>query len=256
MNTPSISPMPLDLPPGAGVAFDAPALARRVLREARVAALATNDPASGFPLATLTTVATDPGGAPLLLLSGLSLHTRNLAADGRASLLLADIGKGDPLAHPRLTLVGTFAVVDDAGARRRFLAKHPKAALYVDLPDFRFFRMTVSAVHLNGGFARAAALGPADVATETAGAEALLAAEESAIAHMNEDHADAVALYATAIAKRPAGRWIVTGIDPEGMDVSLGDMTARIPFPMRVATPGALAGVLKEMAAAARAAQA
>lgn len=250
---PSITPMARELPQGAGVPFDAPALARTILRRARHAALATIDPSTGFPLATLVTVATDAAGAPLLLLSGLSLHTRNLCTDARASLMMTEIGKGDPLAHPRLTLVGEVAPTDEPHVRARFLAKHPKAELYADLPDFAFFRMRVSGVHLNGGFARAAPLGPADVTTDLAGAEALVAAEESALAHMSQDHAGTAALYATALAGEAPGSWRVTGIDPDGLDLAAGDRTARVPFPRRVNGPGALAKVLKELADQARA---
>lgn len=163
---PAITPRGTELPEGAGRPFDAAATARAILADVRSGALATNDPQSGFPLATLVNVATDADGAPLLCLSGLALHARNLAADPRASLLLAAPGKGDPLAHPRLTLVGTFAPSEDPGARDRFLAAHAKAQLYIDLPDFRFWRMIVAAVHLNGGFARAATLAPGDLVTD------------------------------------------------------------------------------------------
>jgi putative heme iron utilization protein len=247
-----ITDMKLEPPVGAAPAFDAAGLAKALLRATRAGTLATLDPESGFPLATLVNVATDHAGRPLLLLSGLSLHTRNLARDPRASLLLVETGKGDPLAHPRLTLVGTFAKTLDGMAERRFLSKHPKSKLYVDLPDFAFFVMDVKAVHLNGGFARAATLGPADVLTDTTGAEPLIAAEPSAIEHMNQDHTDAVQLYATRLAGEKPGAWTVTGIDPDGLDLGAGDRTARVAFPRRATGPGPLAKILKEMANDAR----
>lgn len=250
-NTP-ITDTGRELPPGAAPEFDAPGLAKRLLRVTRSGALATNDP-SGFPLATLVNVATDVDGAPLLLVSGLSLHTRNLEADGRAALLLAEHGKGDPLAHPRLTLVGTCRKSDDPRVRRRFLARHPKSQLYVELPDFTFWRMEIAGVHLNGGFARAAKLGPADVLTDLAGAEDLIAAEEGAVAHMNEDHAEAVGLYAAKLLGAREGAWTLTGLDPDGADLALGDATLRLPFPSRVTTAGALRQVLVDLAKQARA---
>ena len=242
-----------ELPADAAPQFDAPGMARRLLRATRAGALATNDP-SGFPLATLVNVATDVDGAPLLLVSGLSLHTRNLQADGRAALLLSDIGKGDPLAHPRLTLVGTCRVTDDPRVRRRFLARHPKSQLYVELPDFTFWRMEVTGVHLNGGFARAAKLGPADVLSDISDAGELVAAEEGAVAHMNEDHADAIGLYATKLLGAREGAWSLSGLDPDGADLILGDTTLRLPFPSRVTTSGALRQVLVDLAKQARAA--
>ncbi|MBV9075917.1 MAG: pyridoxamine 5'-phosphate oxidase family protein, partial [Methylobacteriaceae bacterium] len=138
--------------------FDPVGLAKELLRSVRAGALATVAPGSGAPFASLVTVATDPDGSPLIFVSGLSQHSSNLDEDPRASLLLARTGRGDPLAHPRLTLIGRFGQTDEVGPRRRFLARHPKAALYAELPDFTLRRMTVDAAHLNGGFARAARL--------------------------------------------------------------------------------------------------
>ena len=234
--------------------FDAVGLARTLLRTVRSGALATLDAETGAPFASLVSVATDTDGSPLILISQLSAHTGNLDRDGRASLLLAAGGKGDPLAHPRVTVTGRVAVADDRRVRRRFLARHPKAELYADFPDFSFRRLTMEAGHLNGGFARAARLGAADLALDLAGADALAEAEEDAVAHMNADHADAVRLYATRLAGQPDGPWRVTGIDPEGMDLAAGDLTARVLFPSRVEDAGSLRRVLIELAAQARAA--
>ena len=140
-------------------AYDGLTQARGLLRGARAAAMASVQP-GGFPLATLTTIATCADGAPILLLSQLSAHTRNLDADGRCSLLLTQPGKGDPLAHPRLSLVGVATKVTEpqerAELRARFLAANPKAALYADFGDFSFWRVDVLQAHMNGGFAKAA----------------------------------------------------------------------------------------------------
>lgn len=247
-----ITSMERKLPEGAGIAFDAPGTARQLLRATRAGALATLDPGSGYPLSTLVNVATDTDGAPLLLLSGLSVHQRNLAGDSRASLLLSARGKGDPLAHPRLTLVGDCAVTTEPRARRRFLAKHPKSQLYVDLPDFEFWRMQVGAVHLNGGFARAAPLSPEDVLSDVSDAGELVDIEEGALAHLNQDHRDALRLYAVRLARMQDGIWDATGCDPDGLDLALGDETIRIAFPYRVTSAAALRKVLKDMAETAR----
>lgn len=245
--------MNLSLPEAAAKPFDAQGLGRMLLRTIRSGALATNDPASGYPLSTLVTIATDVDGSPILLLSGLSLHTRNLLANPRASLLLSATGKGDPLAHPRLTLVGSFEVSEEPRVARRFVARHPKSRLYVELPDFRFFRMNISGVHLNGGFARAASLTPADLLLDLSEAEELLAIEEGAVAHMNQDHIEALALYAG----QPAGTGTVcTGLDPEGIDLLSGDEAVRAVFPERITRAVALRKVLKSMADDLRARQA
>src|SRR5258708_9469076 len=156
--------------------FDPKALAKTLLRAIRAGTLATLDRNTGHPFASLVNVATDVDGAPVILTSRLSTHTANLEADGRGSVLLAETGKGDPLAHPRLTVLGSFAPVardseDDARVRRRFLARHPKAELYAGFGDFSFWRMKVVSAHLNGGFARAADLHAADVLTDVTGAD-------------------------------------------------------------------------------------
>jgi len=233
--------------------FDPFQLARNLIRSVRTGALATIDRETGGPFATLVTVATDLDGSPLLLVSGLSAHASNLDADPRASILLAATGRGDPLAHPRLTVNGRVERSTDPRVRRRFLARNPKSALYADFPDFTFRRMVVAGAHLNGGFAKAGRLGPAELLTDLTGAEALVDAEESAIAHMNADHADALALYATRLAGAPERRWIATGCDPDGMDLAAGDLTARLEFPERVADPGTLRRMLVRLAAEARA---
>ena len=195
-------------------------------------------------------------GTPLILTSRLSSHTTNLLIDSRFSLLQAERGKGDPLAHPRLSLVGQAKIVARESAqglriRRRFLARHPKAELYVDFPDFLFWRLDIETAHLNGGFARAWSGAGLSLKTDISDAADLEAMEEGAIAHMNADHADAVESYATALCGMPPGRWRCTGIDPDGMDLLLGDETARVVFPERVLA-GTLRMMLKRLADQAR----
>jgi putative heme iron utilization protein len=232
--------------------FDGVAIAKQLLRTIRAGALATLDPDSGFPFASLVTVATDCDGSPLLLMSGLAAHTANLDRDPRASILLAQGGKGDPLAHPRLTVLGRVARTAEPRVRARFLARHPKAKLYADFGDFAFWRMDMTAGHLNGGFARAMTLTGEQLRTDLAGAEDLVGLEESAVEHMNEDHREALSLYATRLASAPAAEWRATGIDPEGIDLAAGDLTARVDFERRVANGGELRKLLHEMAQKAR----
>jgi len=233
--------MPDRLPEGARPPedFDPKALARTILRATRAGTLGTLDRNTGHPFASLVTVATDLDGSPVILTSRLSTHTANLEQDGRASVLLAETGKGDPLAHPRLTVLGAFTRIapdsdEDARVRRRFLARHPKAELYAGFGDFAFWRMTVVSAHLNGGFARAADLKAPDILTDLTGADELIAAEAGAVAHMNEDHTDATSLYATKLLGEPEGPWRISGIDPDGVDLVAGDRTARLPFRERV----------------------
>jgi heme iron utilization protein len=246
--------MPNRLPEGAPVAdFDAAAVAKALLRATRAGALATIDRNTGHPFGSLVNVATDIDGSPLILISRLSTHTANLEKDKRASLLLASVGRGDPLAHPRLTVLGDFAPLaredrSEARLRRRFLARHPKSELYAGFADFSFWRLVVASAHLNAGFGRAADLKAADLITDIAGAENLIEAEAGAVAHMNEDHADAVRLYATKLLGAEDGPWRLTGLDPEGVDLAQGDATLRLPFAQRVTTAAALRKVLVDLA--------
>ena len=248
--TPEGAPQPPDFKPAE--------VAKFLLRTVRTATLATLDRNGGYPFASLTNVATDVDGALVILVSRLATHTANLERDGRASLLLAETGKGDALAHPRLTVLGTFAPVprehaDEPRLRRRFLARHPKAELYAGFADFAFWRMQTVSAHLNGGFARAADLTAHDVLTDVAGAQALIDAEAGAVAHMNADHAEAVRLYATRLLGAADADWRCVGIDPEGMDLQAGTAAVRLSFPQRVTDAGVLRSVLKELADAARA---
>lgn len=243
--------------PPRGPEFDAGGLARTLLRTIRSGALATIDRTTGHPIATLTSVATDIDGSPVMLLSQLSAHRANLERDPRASILLARGGKGDPLAHPRLTAIGAAARVEEAAEaarlRTRFLARHPKAQLYVDFSDFAFFRLRVESGHLNGGFARAATLAPRDLLADEADAAAVAAFHDDAVAHMNDDHREAASLYATRLAGARAGDWRVTGLDPLGVDLAAGDETARVDFAEPVRDAGGLRAALVALAQAARA---
>src|ERR1700732_3030392 len=208
--------MPNRLPENAPAPdFDPKAVAMGLLRATRAGALATIDRNTGHPFASLVNVATDVDGSPLILVSRLSTHTANLEIDGRASLLLASTGRGDPPAHPRLTLLGSFVQIarDDPELpriRRRVLARHPKSELYAGFADFSFWRLETVSAHLNGGFARAADLKAADVMTNVSGAADLLEAEAGAIEHMNADHTEAVRLYATKLLGAPDLAWRLT----------------------------------------------
>jgi len=232
---------------------DARRQARTLVRAARYGALATLDPATGAPVATRVALATDMDGTPLILVSGLSAHTKGLAADPRCSLLVGEPAKGDPLAHPRMSVACTTRRLERgtplyARAERRYLARQPKAKLYADFPDFALHRLEIEGASLNGGFGKAYALTRADLVGPEAVNEALATGEQSAVAHMNADHADAVAIYARAFAGAPDGAWVLTGIDAEGIDLACGDDVRRILFPEPLASASEMRTALVKMA--------
>lgn len=227
-------------------------LAKTLLRCGRFAALGHVQPTEGWPWVSRVSLATDMAGRPSFLISQLSPHFAGLEADARCSLLIGEPGKGDPLAHARMTLAGRAERLGDgsvrAHVRRRFLQRHPKAALYADFGDFAFWRVRPERLSLNAGFGKAYELGPADVVGDAACLDALGELEAGAVAHMNEDHQDAIDLYAGSALGRPVSGWSLAALDPEGLDLVKGDQTARFWFAEPLRTAADLRPVLVEHA--------
>jgi putative heme iron utilization protein len=233
-------------------AFDARAAAKKLLREARSGALATLVPGSGEPYCSLVNVATTVGGAPILLLSNLALHTKNILSDARVSLMLDERKAGDPLEGARVMLMGRCSKDDEATTSAAYLRRHPDAKMYAGFTDFSFYQMEIARVHLVAGFGRIVDLKSTDILTDIADAKALIEAEADAIAHMNNDHADACRLYATRLLGAEDGDWRCVGIDPEGTELQNGRVALRLPFPRRISAPGPLRATLRELAEVAR----
>jgi heme iron utilization protein len=234
--------------------FDPAVAAKKLLREGRSGALATLMPGSGDPYCSLVNVATAADGAPLLLISRLAVHTKNVLADQRVSLMIDERKEGDPLQGARVMLMGTAAATEDPDVRRRYLDRQPEAEMFVGFADFAFYKVALKAAHLVAGFGRIVDLKPQDILTETGDAADLIAAEPEILAHMNGDHADAVRLYATKLLGAPDGEWRCVGCDPEGLELQHGRTALRLTFPQRVRAPGVLRQILKQMAEQARAA--
>ena len=139
-------------------------LGRDLIASAAFGAIAVHHPETGAPHATRIAIARQPDGAPLTLISDLSLHTKALTSNPNCALLLGEPGpKGDPLTHPRITLTCRARFMRDKSLRDHYLAQHPKAALYIDFTDFRFVAFDVVTADLNGGFGKAYQLSPADL---------------------------------------------------------------------------------------------
>jgi putative heme iron utilization protein len=201
-----------------------------------MAALATLERGgAGAPYVSLVQVAAAHDGSPLLLLSGLAEHTKNIAADSRVSLLFDGTqGLDDPLAGARLTVQGRVGALGDTAAgrhqRQRYLARHPEATAYAGFADFSFYRVTPERLHLVAGFGRIRWLDAAAVLLDATRLGTLAEEEESILAHMNADHADAVDLYARAAAPGAPAGWRMTGVDPEGLDLRRNAASARLDF--------------------------
>jgi heme iron utilization protein len=238
------------------VDFNPAESARSLLRRSRQGALATLTPGSGDPYCSLVNVASDIDGSPVLLISRLALHTRNILADARVSLMLDERVAGDPLEGARIMLAGRAeqAEPDHAAVLRgRYLNAHPSAEAFVGFKDFAFFRIGVTGAHLVAGFGRIVDLAPAQFLSDLSDAAALVEAEPGAVAHMNEDHRDALDLYATKLLGAESAEWRCVGCDPDGMDMQAGTATLRLVFPERVTNGTELRKMLVRLVGEARA---
>jgi putative heme iron utilization protein len=229
---------------------DPAALGRRLLRAQQQTALATS--LRGSPFVSLVLLVADLDASPLLLLSDLAQHSRNIAFDPRVSLLLDGTAHHSyPLTGPRLTLVGQVEVTDDPRRHARFIAHHPASSVYSRFADFRLYRVRVERGHLVAGFGQIHWIEGRDLLFD-ADVRELAAAEPAILKHMNDDHAEAIANYARHLLGRTGTGWQMTGIDPEGIDLRCAGETARLDFAAPVLTPQAARAALVELAEKAR----
>lgn len=219
--------------------------ARTLLRRARTGTLATLNADDGTPYASLANIATDVRGCPVILVSTLAWHTRNLLADARGSVMVAELPpEGDALTGARVTVMGRFSKVDSTVAARRYLARHPAAELYAGFGDFAFWRLEPERAHAVAGFGRIETI-PANEMFPSA--DEMIALEEGAVQHMNDDHGDAIQRYAERLLGATPGGWKIAAIDPDGADLRRGDEVLRLPFEKPVHSGGALRSLLARL---------
>ena len=229
------------------------ATARRLVRRATTACLATSLAADRWPYASLVLVACDHDSTPLLLISRLAEHTRDIAEDNRIALLFdATEGLEDRLSGARVTLLGQARPTAAPRHRARFLARHPDAAAYADFADFAFFEIEVRRAHLVAGFGRIDWIEAGEVLFDVADCGTLAESEPDILAHMNRDHADAIALYAARLLGKDGGEWVMTGCDPEGCDLRRASCQARLDFRAPVRDAASARAMLIELAQRAR----
>ena len=224
--------------------------ARNLLRRARTGTLGTLNADDGTPYASLVNLATDVRGCPVILVSTLAWHTRNLLADPRASVMVAELPpEGDALTGARVTVMGRFSRVEQPQLSRRYLARHPAAELYAGFGDFAFWRLEPERAHAVAGFGRIETI-PANEMFPSA--DEMIALEEGAVEHMNADHDDAIQLYAEKLLGATPGGWKIMAIDPDGADLRRDGEVLRLPFDTPVFSGGALRSLLAELGAQAR----
>jgi heme oxygenase (biliverdin-IX-beta and delta-forming) len=210
----------------------------------------------GYPYGSFVTVGFDQGD-PIVLISGLAEHTKNLERDPRASLLVAEGGSDDPLANGRVTILGLCTRVEGDGGRARaaFFAAHPNATYYADFRDFAFWKLGAASVRYIGGYGRMSWIEQAD--WQNAEPDPLGSAAAGIIAHMNADHADAMVLYCKAFSKATdISSASMTGVDRYGFDMSAktseGPRPVRLAFAEPVHTPEEVRAALVAMVQEAR----
>jgi heme oxygenase (biliverdin-IX-beta and delta-forming) len=236
--------------------FDSIKVTRSLLRRSRQGALATLMTVIGDPYCSLVNVASHPDGSPILLLSRLAIHTKNILADGRVSLMLDERVAGDPLEGARIMLAGQ---AEEAGAgdlevvRRRYLNVHPSAEVFADFKDFSFFRIRPAGVHLVAGFGRIVDLLPEQFLTPIGDAAGLIEDEAGALDHLNANRRDAMNLFATRLLGAGQAEWRCTGCDPDGIDMEAGRRVLRLDFPERATSAAGLRLMLSRLAEEARA---
>ena len=213
------------------------AKARALVRSTDRGGLATTMKNDGWPYASLVMIACDAAANPLLMISELAEHTQNILSEDRVGLLIDGTeGLANPLTGARVTLVGRATKTTDTAHLARYIARHADAALYAGFADFALYRLEVERVHMVAGFGAIHWIEKSAYAVDLASAAALMAAEADIVSHMNDDHADAVRLYATNLLGLAGQEWVMTGVDPEGCDLRNGGTVARLAFDAPVST--------------------
>ena len=252
---------------GPGPASDQPSLpeptfaerARTLMYLGRLGSLSTlSRKQPGFPFGSVMPYGLDGRGRPIFLISSMAMHTQNLQADPRASLLVTqDDTEGEPLGASRVTLVGNILSVPTtelAEARNLYLERHASSKYWVDFEDFSFYRMEVIDVYYVGGFGVMGWVSAPDY--DRSQPDPLADSMAGIIQHMNADHKEALVLLARAFARMESTEATMTAVDRLGFQVRMktpdGMRGARIPFLNEVSNPAETRRILVEMVRQAR----
>ena len=252
---------------GSGAASSQPAIAepsfaeraRTLLYLGRIGTLSTlSRKQQGFPFGSVMPYGLDENGRPVFLISTMAMHTQNLQADPRSSLLVTQPdASGDPLGASRVTLLGNVLPIpesDVAEARKLYLARYANSKNWVDFEDFSFYRMDVLDVYYVGGFGVMGWVSAEEYSHGQPDPLADVAAD--IIQHMNTDHGEALTLLARVFAGIESKEAAMTSVDRLGFQVRLrtpdGPRGARIAFSREVNSPAEARNVLIDMVAQAR----
>lgn len=234
-------------------ALEQGAQARALVRSRDRGSLATAMKDDGWPYASLVMIASDAAGNPLLMISELAEHTQNILSEDRVGLLIdGTTGLDNPLTGTRVSLMGRAAKTTDKNHRARYIARHPDAALYAGFADFALYRLDVERVHMVAGFGAIHWIEKFAYGFDQTTSGDLMTAEADIVNHMNEDHPDAVQLYAAKLLGLAGRGWVLTGIDPEGCDLRNGGAIARLAFDAPIGSPDEARAALVKLVEKAR----
>ncbi|MGA9768509.1 MAG: DUF2470 domain-containing protein [Blastocatellia bacterium] len=236
---------------------------RALLQKERNAVLCTiSKKIEGWPFGSISPYALTGAGEPVILISEIAEHTRNLRADARVSLIAQDSNAiADPQSGARITLLGYAMPVPEPyleDANRRYLHLFPNSASYFDAHDFTLFQIKVSKVRFIGGFGEIYWLDRQEIISEDADStlDPLAPSAEMVCNHMNEDHADALNMYAAAFAETQAESSRMISVDSRGFDMIAiaggAHKHLRMDFPSPVTTTEQVRAVMVEMVRRAR----
>jgi hypothetical protein len=220
--------------------------ARKLLESERHGVLCTiSREMPGWPFGSIAPYAISNSGDPILLISEIAEHTRNLRADSRSSLLIADSDAAeDPQAAARITLIGHSREVEAEDldeVRSCYFERFPKSKIYLDVHDFSFFVIRIERARFIGGFGAIYWLDPTEIFPQRRAADPLAPFANDICHHMNTDHPEALVLFCRAFAHRETNTARMTGVDSDGFNLEIksgnGGDTVRIPFPHPVVTP-------------------
>ncbi len=215
-----------------------------------------------FSYSTFTLAAFDYDLSPILLLSDLSEHTRNIKEKNSASLMLCEERKlykffpkfdnkfssyEDPMSRPRVTLIGKLKKTSDSNDRKRFISRHPASNLYANFKDMNFYKMDIKSAHLIGGFAQVKWFTSDEILCKNI--SNFKNSEENIISHMNSSHKTSIKMYINNLMQNELssaqrkGDWNITGVDPDGFDLRKKQTTARYFFEKEISNAAKLRGV-------------
>ena len=210
---------------------------RQLAYATNVGALATLsvDPATeGFPFGSVVPYALDEEGRPLILISDIAQHTRNVIADPRVSLLVSEQETDDPQAGWRVTFVGRMVRLerdgDDGFNHARYVAQVPDAPSYYDAHGFGLWRMEVARIRFIGGFGKIHWV-ESDDFLRTAGHSGFAEAAAPIVEHMNSDHADALIDYCKGLRGFTPAAAEMVGVEAAGFFVRTRDPDDLVYFP-------------------------